>query len=771
MIPACSIVPVGSNAGTTVPKTGPTWIKPIYSLRFDLDMVEEFGLKACRFICYLECWLRGKVNREPEQTAYTYDPATVICERTGLKPPTLERIVKKLRRRKFIRIKHGSKNVRHYAFANQQGYFTARTDMKHLIALREDADRHGEPVAILLANLRYWTKQNPERKRLFQGRYWRHDTLKQLVKLFSGFLTPAQVKKAFRYMKEQQLVDVIAFYDANGVRQDDKFWIALLEIPPVADDEPNNKVRPACHFTVDGKLLDRELEAPNERFLDDKTGFANDLTAVPSDKTESTENSSQVVENPGDTAGCNRPLIVSHLFVPPALAPARASFTQTHLLGNLPQSAESARPSASRQPMAASAESPTPGAFFGLSSPELEELKVKVEILTRQVQHLTLHQDLEDSRLTRHESRLESQQDLLLRIAKPQRRNFTWQFRLDFENAVKQHNKSNDPLLEDEIPLYKNHNTPRVCFAREFGNPGKLCNHCAWAKSCEIGTPADVKDAFQHLSILKAPEGKALPQLDRPETVADTYRTVYQEVFGIEAPDSVGKPKAIYQHAQSLKITVQDFCRIFMSNWANTHPKQTFYARFLSGNSACETVQMALELCGRKYGTASDIHLALLLGLKFHDNQPIWRHQTTPTERFMDGWRAVCKEGGQPNYEFAKPEIQELCSFVSDMRVRDIQQLLSQASEWISETEGAKTLMHFLCHIQGKPVPELETEIPAVPPPHYECLIDEEEGVHDVKRTRAYREEETRKQEAERAARPDSGPEYLGELLQEPAEK
>ena len=48
--------------------------------------------------------------------------------------------------------------------------------------------------------------------------------------------------------------------DGNGVNHDDKFWITLLELPPVDDYEPQNRVRPASLFTPEGTRIDAGVE-------------------------------------------------------------------------------------------------------------------------------------------------------------------------------------------------------------------------------------------------------------------------------------------------------------------------------------------------------------------------------------------------------------------------------------------------------------------------------------------------------------------------------
>ena len=307
------------------PVAEPDWIKENKMLRFDRDIVGQFGLKAARFVTYLECWLNGKVERDPADRKYTYDPAWRICDRTGLKSITLERIVAELSESKFIKVKHGRKNTRHYAFRDQKAYFESRETEKHVFALREDADQHGEPVAILLYNLRHWTKYNEEERiRLFNGRYWRHDTLKNLVWQFTGFLTKEQLRDALDYMHAKRLVEMIGFCDTNGVLQDDRFWITLMEVPAVDDYEPQNNVRPASTFKRDGTRIDAGEGAENQPKSGDKTPSPNDKTAIG-------ENFDQSTHADGVTGSGHLPLISNRLFVPPEVAGAPSVSTQVRV--------------------------------------------------------------------------------------------------------------------------------------------------------------------------------------------------------------------------------------------------------------------------------------------------------------------------------------------------------------------------------------------------------------------------------------------------------
>jgi hypothetical protein len=233
----------------------------------------------------------------------------------------------------------------------------------------------------------------------------------------------------------------------------------------------------------------------------------------------------------------------------------------------------------------------------------------------------------------------------------------------------------------------------------------------------------------------------------------------------VEAPDTVGRFVAIYQNAQTLKLPVRYYCLVYMSLWANTHPMQRFYSRYLSGDQAFEMVRMVIDLSNQKFSTVLEDRLGMVLNLKFVEGQPLWRHQPTPTERFLKGWLEVCESHGVEGYTFRQREVRELTGYMADMGVREGEGLLDRADSWLEETTGDRTLLHFLCHVQDKPAPEPEYKEPAEPP-WYERFIDEGEGVFDVTKTRAHWEEVDRNRQARHRAQPDSGPEYLDATLE-----
>ena len=129
----------------------------------------------------------------------------------------------------------------------------------------------------------------------------------------------------------------------------------------------------------------------------------------------------------------------------------------------------------------------------------------------------------------------------------------------------------------------------------------------------------------------------------------------------------------------------------------------------------------------------------------------------------MAGWLKACAEVGIKDYQFQSPEVRELGGYTSDFRLKDAEDMLDDAKEWLIETTGEKTLMGFLCAVQGKPVPEPEPVdlLQDYERPYYEHLIDESEGDYDVTRTRAYWEEKEREKETIRRSQPASGPEFM----------
>ena len=743
-------------------------------LRYDRDLVEKFGLKAARFVTYLECWLHGKVTRTPSITQYTYDPAWLICQRTGLKPATLERVVKSLLKAKFIKVKYGKKHMRHYALVDQNNFYDEREEEKRRYALKVDADQHGDPVAILLYNLRHWKEFDRERKRLFQGRYWRHDTVKNLVHQFAGFLSKEQLRDALRYMYDNHLIKMIGFYDANGVPQDGRFWITLMEIPPIDDYEPKNMVRPALLFTPDGQRIEAGIVGENAHENDDKTASPNDKTPLANDKTEAGQNILQLTQAAEVTGNGLSPLNSNRLLVPSEVAAAPSSGTQVRVSENLPLSDESARPSASRKPPASSAKCLTADddVFPTYRSGELADLKSDIKKLTRQVQQLTLNSELKKIPGMDREGWLENLTELLLRIPKSDRRNFLHKFAIDRDNAVKPKETGtsmvNHLQLQDELRQVNMKKIPRECFGQQYGDPRLPCKRsCLWAESCKIATPVERREAIQFVAVLSTPDFNASRETDRPENVAETYRTCHREVFGIEAPDTVGKAAAVYRNAQSLRVPVRLFCLIYMCQWADTHPRQKFYAQYLSGETAFELVGMVLDLCKQKYGSILEDRLTMVLHLKFTtDKKQLWRHQPTPAERFMTGWLKACAEVGIEDYQFRRQEVNELMGFTSEYRLCDAEDLIDDATEWLSESTGQKTLMAFLCKIQDKPEPEPEIEAPIeYVAPWYEHLIRDEDDDFGFKHTRAYYEAEEREKEIKRRSRPDSGSVYVEQTL------
>lgn len=762
-----SSLPDTPPKSTAQPTDTSNSVKPINVLRFDLDTVQDYGLKAARFITYLECWLRGKVTRDPNTPQFTYDAAHIICGRTGLKPATFERIVKLLRKAQFIRVKPGRKNMRCYSFSDQTSYFKSRNECKHVYALRSDADLHGEPVSIILYNWRYWIKHNKERQRLFAGRFWRYESLKELTSLQAGFLTYAQISDAVRYMHDNKVIDVIAFYDKEGVRHDDKFWVTLLEVPKVDDSEPDNHVRPASLFTPQGSKIQSGVTCNIEPCTLDKTESDNDKTPLANDRFPDAANTAHSIAHQNVTPCPARPLIEDYLIVPSEVADAPSNCTQVRLSSNLPVSDEPARPPASRKPTASSADSPTTGRTFQSLELRLQQLEKSSAEVTRLVQQMNLNLHLIKAEPRDRDGKLQMQSELLLRIPQAERRKFLFQFKGDQEAAHKAQQRSSAIELgpiKEQLRQLNFSRIPLECFGHRFGDPRLNCQRCLWPKSCELATPPETKSSIQAIASINSPTWNFQYASDRPINVGETYLAVYTEVFGVTAPDTVGRFATIYNNTRTLKIPVRLYCLVYMTLWANLHPLQKFYSKYLATAHAFESVGMVLDLCSKKFAVVLEDRLGMILQLQFIDGKPCWRHQATPVEVFLEGWLKAMTERGLQKAMPKWSEIRDLTYYMRNMDFLDADKLLNTVLSWLCDATGEYSLGHFLCNVQGLPAPISEPpDEPAKP--WYEKYIDEEEGEYDEKRTRAYWEAIDREKKATSAAQPDSGAEFIDILL------
>jgi hypothetical protein len=689
--------------------SGQDWAKEIKLLRFDHDITRKFGFKAARFVVYLECMLSGKVGREPGKCHYTYDPAWLVCKRTRLTPATFERVVGRLVEAKFVKVRRMGRNIRSYAFHDQVEYIKSRSAQKRLYARLEDVDQFGEPVAILLYNLRYWTKHNgQERGRLFKGRYWRYDSIAELGHQLGGILTIEQIRNALTRMVLRKLIDKIAYYDAHGVRQVGRFWITLLEVAAVADRQPDNKVRPESLFAQDGNLHDK-VSVPAASYAEvDNTRSDRDKTDSEYDKTDAAENLSLYSDNQEDTSKPDSPLNSSHLNISSEVAAAPSSFITDNGEGNLQQLDEAARPAASREPSAPSADRPIAGEPFDLRRSNIVgDLYRQIESLKRQLQALSLSVHLDRAKPVDAEGNLEHQVDLFQRIPRSDLRKCRMQFTRDYEQARQElgcrSSNADKRRLQEEVDQYNKRRVPRECFSHRFSDPRLACQECAWKQSCEVATPEKIKQAIREMSYLDQPRSMQARDQERPENVAEIYRQAYLDVFGKEAPDTVGKAVKILNNAQSVKLGVRAYLLVYMTLWARTHPLGTFYSKFASGDVALEHVRVVLDVCSRKFGVLLEDRLAMVLNLRFLGGEPLWRHQPTATERFMIDWQASWKVARGGDYIFTKAEINQLIGCTIELPLRSVERLIDDAVVWMSKDNAPCTLSQFLSDLQENP--------------------------------------------------------------------
>ncbi len=674
------------------------WAKENTRLRFDVDIVRKFGLKACRFVTYLECWLAGKVDRNPGSLQYTFDPAWLISKRTGLAPATLERIVNTLLDAKFIRVRHGRKNVRRYELVAARDYYQSRSSQRHVFALRADADVHREPVAILLSNLRYWQEQNKERSRLYEGRFWRYEYVVDLKFKFRGILSARQIQTAIVYMLKKGLVSTLDYVDATGIKDEEIFWITLLEVPPLDELEPTNMVRPASLFTTAGSKIRPEVACQSTASPNDKSPLQSDKQVLQLDKTAKTRNLAEMPANEGLAATANSPLIEAALSVSPELADARSVDTKSHVSASLPSPNISARPTASRKPTASEAEC----SATELHSPSLisriDELEGCYHQLARQIQELILTIELNK---TSDEAKdgVRSLEILAVRIPYQHRRKFQHEMKgdkADIQKRIDQARAEERIHLNEELLRVGEGKIPRECFGKRFGDPRLYCKSCAWIKSCRVATPTEIQEAIRSVSSLSQPGFDALMAADRVENVAETYRVAYRDVFGRDPQDAAGQAAKVYRYAKILKLPVRLYCLVYMTLWVRGHPKQTFYFKYLSGHKALDSLLMVHGLCKQKFAAVLEDKLATVLDLKFSGDRPIWRHSSTPTEAFLEGWLKICQTDGNPEYKVADEELQRLMMRTLEARHADIDDMLERAQTWVDSAEAPKTLSRFL---------------------------------------------------------------------------
>ena len=730
-------------------------IKPIKKVRFDLDMVKRFDFKAARFILNLECWLRRKYRENPGTRQWGYDSATKICNHTGLSSATLERVVKKLRLAKFIQTEPtpGERNMRQFAFADQKEYYDGRKGQQRVYASLTDIKAYREPAAIVLFNLRHWAKPNKKaRKRLFKGYYWRHEWLVHLKqKKWDGFLTELQIDSALKKLKKAKAIDLIPFVDKDNREVEGKVWIALTDQPPVKDVEPENIVRPESFYDRQGNQLDTTPTSAREQGSDDKTQKQDDKAPLKNDRTESDRKRSKPIGSTGDSDVSGNPLNKAHLNTPPSFAGANSVSVEENLKPSLRASRTSARPAASPMPSASAAGSATPE----LCSANALSTEASVDQIQSMIQRIAqlenqcsdferfkviakkkmLQDDLKEKSRISPDGWFEEEWEVIDRIPKKYRRSFRHQYQQDKEklDAPIHQNDVNQEERNGMLRQIKSSRIPKACFGHEFGNYRRHCNDCVFEKSCEIATPAETRDAIAIAESLKKPAVDDRYLDDTPDSVPDTYFAAYREVYGMESPDDeICHADQICKNARSLKITVQLYCRIVFDCLPCLFPGKTTRDRAVASPHAFNLCGVVVKLAREEYGDSTPVNIGLIMDLKFINGQPVWRHSPTPVENFMAGWKKLCTDKRQFDFQPTYKEIMCATPPLQSLKQSDIDNLLIEAEDWLSNKENPPSLIDFLKDQFEGFEPNFESELPCPDSEAQETTADHNPGEKEI---------------------------------------
>jgi hypothetical protein len=684
--------------------------KRIVTLRFDLDTVKAFGLKGAVFAKYLECWLHGKVTRRPEEQQWTYDARWLICQRTGLKSSTLFRITERMKKKGFLRIKRGRKQMLQYALKEQESYFKSRKNVRRVYCSRDEADKYGEPVAILLHNLRYWLSQDQEPWRLYAGRYWRYSGLTQLNFHLQGFLSKDQIQEAVKFMVDEGLILKIDFYDRLGVYWENAFWITLKSTNISKQECLENRIRwPGLKVRKGG------LEVVSEGR---KTARQNGKTETENDKTETSINTLHPIHNERVNEHQKTPLNIDSLTAPVADAPS--ALYRNSLNESLPQShchsvASPRRATPTTEPAGASLTLPLTESALECEEDVLSQVSTMegTYVIQRQTDPKPAKESL-PSPVNLKESVGEVNVKEL--VKNPFARvNYNYHFKQDLKST--EHLISVLPddaaIFRMEIERARANQKPKDCFAAKFSNRESRCSQCSWRNSCSDGTSLEIKREVQEKEKSRMIDTAQQRTEDNEYTVRKTYRETYQIVFGEPPTDSIGKASRVYDHASELKISVRYFCLIYMRAWANTHPKQRFYQRYMIGDSAANMVRQAVEVSITQFGTITENSLAMLSGCDLEQGIPVWRHKPTPVEEVMDVLSKAFKDLHGSEYTFEKKDIDTLVPYFDNLENNEIAKVTALVANSLRQPDPPKSFMQAVRRNSGIPEPEPKIEWPS----------------------------------------------------------
>lgn len=636
--------------------------RPLTRLYFDPDIVKKYGFTGARIVKYFECLLARKVGRHPRTQQYTYDPVHVIAARIGVSPSTFNRMVKKMIADRFIVVGRTSrKNMLKYGFADQEKFFKERSEVKKFRCLKAEADKYGEAAAIILENLRYWQRQNPEAWRLFDGRYWRYTSLAELCRTYK-FLTYDQVQRAVKTLRDEDLVITLEYYDQNGTYREDLFWITLKCIAQVAEIAPENHVRWDGLILRDGTKITSQFQR--------KTASENEQTPSHFDKTENPENSSQSTQpqsTNGKSPGCT---YKEACLSDSPLAGARSESCEDGLKANHPMPT-GARPAASRSPSATSSPeaSESAGAFVTLQvgtascrghlqkdgSHDAGQSAGQQQGGTSQGCRCEPRSAPADA--DRKEQAVQDQNVfLVLRTIKPAYPKFIRQeIKKETEIALQELEKAAQTLPEPhyssrlkQIKAAKK-NEMLDCFGIKHDAESDICQSCLWKTSCS--------ELFRY-NRQKLPDRdvgrfaiKDEIASDHEHNARETYRQTFKTVFGVAPDDSIGEATRLLENAHETGLSVRLFCLAYMNLWADLHPKLTFHQNLLIGDAAVRAVKMMCEVSRKEYACVYEDGLAILLG-KPVNPKVSWKYKPGRLDRIMDSWgKAWAKKSGS-QYKF-----------------------------------------------------------------------------------------------------------------------
>jgi hypothetical protein len=177
-------------------------------LRFDRDIAEKVGVNAALVIKYVECAVRGKLDKKGGP--WVWHTLEEIAERTGLTEDQVRTAVKKAKKAGILRVRRNqhfdhTNRVNNYCF-DVDAFFPEREGAKKMCMWREDFVAHGACAAVLLYSFEFWMQQNNAQagnEADHDGRVWHHDSLGTLAKVYKGLFTRRQIEDvANRLVKE-----------------------------------------------------------------------------------------------------------------------------------------------------------------------------------------------------------------------------------------------------------------------------------------------------------------------------------------------------------------------------------------------------------------------------------------------------------------------------------------------------------------------------------------------------------------------------------------